>query len=409
MKNIKKIILLVIQMLFSACSYAQTEIEKVMEKYPEVFKEINNNKEKYPVEIIFTRIIRDSLNQPSLENHTYSTHSNLYFNPASIVKLPICALSLEKLNEMKKPTIHAHTRIGAGKGFECQTEVDAKEIKLEYPPTIARYIEKLLLVSDNDGYTRLYEFLGQKYIKKKLEEKKYQHTKIIRRFNNCDTLQNRYTNPIFFYNDAGELLYEQEMAFNNTPFYPEKTNWKMPEKPTYMNIFNRDYENEMSLDDIHTILIAIMLPESLEFEKRFKLKNKDYQLLWRNLGSFPDERKLTIKEEEKDFFPAYKKYLFYGRNKDAQIKKNIRIFNVVGWWGGVVTDCAYIVDFENKIEFFVSAQIGINHNEISEGEGYQKYSFPFMQKLGEGLYEYEKSRLNEKKYLPNLDKLIKLW
>ncbi len=405
----KKIILLCIQFILTACSYAQTNIEKVMEKYPEVFKEIINNKEKFPLEIIFTRVIRDSLNQPMLENHTYSTYSNLYFNPASLVKLPVCALSLEKLHELKQPKVHANTRMGTGKEFECQTEVDAKEIKLEYPPTIANYIEKLLSVSDNEGYTRLYEFLGQKYIKRKLEEKNYSKTKIIRRFTNCDTLQNRYTNPILFYNDMGELLYRQDMAFNNTPFYPTKTDWKMPEKPNPMNIFNPDYENEMSLKEAHNILIAIMLPESVDFQNRFKLSHQDYEILWKSMGNFPDEIKSKSNEENKVFFPAYKKYLFYGRNKDATIQKNIRIFNVVGWWGGVVTDCAYIIDFENKIEFFVSAQIGINHNDIGESEAYQKYSFPFMQKLGQGLYEYEKSKLNEKKYLPNLHRYQKLW
>ncbi|TAE44541.1 MAG: hypothetical protein EAZ44_07125 [Cytophagia bacterium] len=405
----KKIILIIIQILFTSCSFGQTPIDEVMKKNPLFFKEMIDNKEKYPIEIIFTRIIRDSLNHPNLETYTYFTHNNLYFNPASIIKLPICALSLEKLNEWQKPKIHANTRIGAGKGFECQTEVNVNESKLEYPPTIARYIEKLLLVSDNEGYTRLYEFLGQKYIKRKLEEKNYQATKIIRRFTNCDTLQNRYTNPIYFYNDNGELLYSQDMAFNNTPFYPQNTNWSMPEKTTPMNIFNPDYENEISLMNAHEILTAIVLPESIDFHKRFRLSNKDYELLWYGLGSFPNERKLTIQEDDKDYFPAYKKYLFYGRQKDANIQKNIRILNVVGWWGGVVTDCAYIIDFENKIELLVSARIGINHNEINESDAYHKYSFPFMQKLGEGLYEYEKSKLNEKKYLPNLKRYQKLW
>jgi hypothetical protein len=404
----KNLFLFIIILFFKSCSFAQTPIEKILNE-TEFLKEIKNNPQKFPLQIVFSRIQRDSLNFPHIETYTYFTDKNLYFNPASTIKLAICALSLEKLHEINKKNVHAHTRIGTGKNFDCQTEVKANEIKLKNPPTIAKYIESLLLVSDNEGYTRLYEFLGQKYIQRKLKEKQYNHTKIIRRFTECDTLQNRYTNPIYFYNDAGELLHTQEMAFNNTPFYPPQTTWKTPEKATPMNIFNPDYENEMSLEDAHNILTAIMLPEAIPTTQRFKLSDSDYQLLWRGLGSFPHERKLTLPNTEKEYTTTHKKYLMYGRKKEVELNPNIRIFNIVGWWGGVVTDCAYIVDFDNKIEFLVSARIGINHNEISEGEAYQKYSFPFMEQLGQKLYEFEKSKLKEKRFLPNFDRLKKLW
>jgi len=37
-------------------------------------------------------------------------------------------------------------------------------------PSIAQYIKKIFLVSDNDAFNRLYEFLGQHYLNERLWE-----------------------------------------------------------------------------------------------------------------------------------------------------------------------------------------------------------------------------------------------
>ena len=45
-------------------------------------------------------------------------------------------------------------------------------------PTIAHYIKKILLVSDNDAFNRLYEFLGQQYINTTLHQMGYTEVQI---------------------------------------------------------------------------------------------------------------------------------------------------------------------------------------------------------------------------------------
>ena len=388
-----------------SCSFGQGTLEKIMQNKPKEFQYILQNKDKFPLEIIFTRIFRDKNNQASFENHTYFTENNLYFNPASLIKLPICALTLQKLHEIKNNNIDLSNKIVLEKGFPCQETA----LLNDSTPSIAQHIQKLLILSDNEGYNKLYEFLGQKYIKTELEKRNYRNTKIIRRFAECDTLQNRYSNPIKLYTKNNELSYEQGMIFNDNPFYPYQSSWKKPKISTPMNIFNKDYQNEISLEDAHNILMSILLPEGVDYEKRFKLSTYDYNFLWENLAKIPQEINLSKALNEQKYFPSYKKYLFYGRKKNAKIAPNIRIFNVVGWWGGVVSDCAYFVDFENKIEFFLSARIGLNSPEINEAVGYQKYSFPFMENLGKAVYEYEKEKLKEKSFLPDLNRYKKLF
>ena len=48
-------------------------------------------------------------------------------------------------------------------------------------PSIENYIKKILLVSDNDAYNRLYEFVGREEINEKLKKYKLNGTRIIGR------------------------------------------------------------------------------------------------------------------------------------------------------------------------------------------------------------------------------------
>jgi hypothetical protein len=64
------------------------------------------------------------------------------------------------------------------------------------------------------------------------------------------------------------------------------------------------------------------------------------------------------------------------------IPKNIRIFNKVGDAYGYLIDNAYIVDFENKVEFMLAAVINVNTDGVyNDGVyAYDSLGFPFFKK-----------------------------
>jgi len=95
----------------------------------------------------------------------------------------------------------------------------------------------------------------------------------------------------------------------------------------------------------------------------------------------------------------------YGRDTQAKINPNIRIFNIVGLAYGFAIDSAYIVDFENNVEFFLTAVIYTNKNRILNDNLYEYTSeaMPFLKLLGEIILKYELAR--EKKYKPDFSKL----
>ena len=93
----------------------------------------------------------------------------------------------------------------------------------------------------------------------------------------------------------------------------------------------------------------------------------------------------------------------YGDKKE-RIPDHIRTFNKVGWAYGYLTDVSYIVDFEKGIEFFLTATISVNENQIFNDDQYEyeTIGLPFLSQLGKVLYDYEVQR--ERKVKPDLSK-----
>ena len=86
------------------------------------------------------------------------------------------------------------------------------------------------------------------------------------------------------------------------------------------------------------------------------------------------------------------------------IPDNIRVFNKTGWSYGFLTDVAYIVDFNNKVEFMLSGVIYVNSDGILNDDKYEyeQIGYPFFKEIGNIIYKYELTR--HRKYEPDLRK-----
>lgn len=73
---------------------------------------------------------------------------------------------------------------------------------------------------------------------------------------------------------------------------------------------------------------------------------------------------------------------------------NLRIFNVVGKAYGVLSDCAYVADFENNVEFMLTAVLYVNEDEILNDDKYEydTIGHPFLAELGNLIYNFERTR-----------------
>jgi len=368
----------------------------------------------YNIQIIYTQIDRNENNIPRIKTHKYKVDTRNYFYPASTVKLPAILLSLEKVNKINKEkeeiVINRNTRMSNLAGKFCGEGAFAGNPKDTNPPSIAKYAEQILLVSDNIAFSRLYEFLGQKYIHETLYQKGYDSIRIVRRLaSSCNSpQQNKCTNPILFHNEQMQVVYKQEEICNDSllsPIYPRILLGKAHIDATgkYQNFpLDCTYNNFLPLDRLHEMLIAALMPEALAPQKRFYLQEEDHQFLRRMMGAYPREGQKTTYLPQQGYFDAYKKYFLYGQDAQAKINPNIRIFNIVGLAYGFAIDSAYIVDFENDVEFFLTAVIHTNKNGIINDNTYEYASeaMPFLKLLSETILKYEQAK--EKKYKPVL-------
>ena len=374
-----------------------------------------NNKDSFRLQIVFTQIDRDEKNTPHFTHHFYHVNEQ-YFYPASTIKFPTAVLALEKLNNLKLPGVNAQTTMLTDSAWANQTVVYNDPTSVTGKPSVAQYIKKILLVSDNDAYNRLYEFIGQKPLNDRLHGLGFKDAQLLHRLSiPLSQEDNRHTNPIRFADSAGKIIFTQPMQYSDMPY--QQRNDKLGKG--YM-AFGKDYyngetlvkepmdfstKNRLRLPYLHQMMQWVMFPASQPNKSKLNLTTTDYNLLHKYMSMLPGESKYP-NYAEPDYWPAYCKFLYAGSEKGEWPNKNIRIFNKVGDAYGFLLDVAYIVDFETKTEFMVSCSMLCNSDGIFNDDhyDYDSIGFPFMKNLGQILYQYEKQRT--KKYLPDLSGLV---
>ncbi|HMV07302.1 MAG TPA: serine hydrolase [Cyclobacteriaceae bacterium] len=400
-------------LILAGCSTAIREdehfLENLMKTQPEKFGTIVGNKDSLEIQIIYTQINRDANNVPSFRQFRFNVDSLRYFYPASTVKLPLCILALDKINALNLPGLDKYTTMLHDSVYSGQLSVANDTTSETGMPSVAHYIKKILVTSDNDAYNRLYEFLGQKDANDKLHEHGYNVRLLHRleRFLKPD--QNRHTEAVRFVN-GGKTVYEQPMLFNADSIKPPSRIFRG--KGFYKNDtllvnspFEFTYKNFYSLTDQQAFLQNLLFPEQAEPDRKFNLTQDDYRFIYQYMSQLPTETNWPPYAKDTAYFDAYCKFLMYGQEK-SPIPKNIRIFNKVGDAYGYVIDNAYIVDFDNKVEFMLSAVINVNTDGIyNDGVyDYDSLGFPFFRNLGNLIYAYELKR--DRKYAPNLSKFV---
>lgn len=365
---------------------------------------ILNNPDTFRYQIIYTKIDRDKNNKPKFTNYYLNVDRNRYFNPASMVKMPVAFAALEKLNRLNTRA-NKYTAMLTDSSYNKQTAVTKDNSSESGLPSIDHYIKKIFLVSDNDAYNRLYEFVGQKELNQALWNKGYKDLRITRRFyTNMDIEENRHTNQVRFV-DGKTVLYTQPAAYNDVPFdfskkiLMGKGHWDKDDQ-----LVNEPMDftthNNAPLEDLQQMLQSVLFPQSVAKKKRFELTDDDYRVLYKYMSQMPSESRFP-KYDTATYFDSYTKFFFFKDGKQ-NIPPHIRSFNKTGWSYGFLTDVCYIADFENNVEFMLSGNIYVNSDNILNDGKYEyiETGYPFFRQVGEAIYKYEKSR--HRRHQPDL-------
>lgn len=382
-------------------------LKKLMKSKPEIFSSVLNHPDKNQIQVLYTQINRDAQNKPHFKTYSYNLDPQHYFYPASTVKLAAVIFALEKVNRLKNTGLTVKSTMITDSAYNGQTKVLKDSSAQNGFPSIEHYVKKILLTSDNGAFNRLFEFIGRAEINEKLKKNGLNHSRILNRLAIGDSGEPaKHTNPIKFYN-GDKLVYNQQAAYDPKEYDLALTNTIMgkgymdsTEKLVYKP-FSLANKNAFAINDQQKLMQKLIFPEIFPIKERYNLTPEDYKLIYTYMSKLPTESDYP-KYNSNEFWATYAKMLYYGREKNAAIDPNIRIFNKYGDSYGFIIDNSYFVDFKNGIEYFLTAVVQSNEDGIYNDDKYEYEAvcYPFMKNLGQSIYEYELSR--QKKHKPDL-------
>lgn len=401
--------------VFMACAFAadvcgqalnSRQLEKLIRKKasPQLLN-VLNHPETFHYQFIYTRIDRDAQNRPQFSNYYLRVDTTDYFNPASMVKLPVAVMALEKLHDLNVRDLSARATMLTDSAFGGQSRVRTDSTAATGLPSVGHYVKKVFVVSDNDAYNRLYEFVGQETLNRRLQQMGYSSSRITRRFVPMTEEQNRHGNPLRFLDAGGNLVYEQAASYNEQPFdFSRKILVGNAHYNRYDSLIRSPMDftthNSMPLPHLQQVMQAVIFPESVDARQRFRLDPADRNMLLNYMSELPRES-IYPKYDTSEFFDSYTKFFWFKDGKQ-KIPPYIRSFNKTGWSYGFLTDVAYIIDFQHNVEFMLSATIYVNSDGILNDDkyDYETIGYPFFRELGTIIYQHELKR--RRKYSPDL-------
>lgn len=403
MPNNRKPLLLLASLFLAlmACETStQNPLEAIMASDAPQIKLITAQLAKHEVQILYTQIDRDEEGKPVFTEHSFQLDSMRYFYPASTAKMPVAILALQKLNELKaadetvnfisKGTPFSITDSKNG-GFIISEDSTQENEKA----TIAHMIKKIFLVSDNDAYNYLFEFLGRDYVNAQLRAKNIGPAHINHKFQTG--ADNKSMFPFTFMSAQGTANMQAPSSKVDKHNYPltgmiKGVGYTDNDGKFFNESFDFSEKNYFSIRSLNQIMKAIIFPELLPENERFNLTKEDYKFLrfWMSRNALESE---YPNYNDGEHWDSYVKFFMYGDTKEP-MPKNIRIHNKVGMAYGTLTDVAYIQDKENRVEFMLTATVHINENGIfNDGiYEYDELGLPFLAELGRQVYQYELSR-----------------
>ena len=384
-----------ISVLLVACAPI-TPLEKALSYAEPIVQELLDDS-RHEIQLRYTQIKRDTAGLPSFVTHSLNENGDAYFYPASTVKLPVAVLALQRLNELK----------AAGFAIDACTPMQIYDAAFEKPIaltdstkadgslTVPHLIKKIFLVSDNDAYNYLFDFLGRDYINAQLNEKGLSQTQIQHKF--LFEADNTQTWSYVFLNGPDSLYLQPSITSEVTL----STNAKMgllkgrgyqSDGQLIKQPFDFSAKNRMSLADLEGVMKRVIFPEAFAEDQRFNLTEKDYSFLrfWMSRN--------TLESQEPNYaadsthYDSYVKFFVYG-DRPGQMNDTVRIYNKVGLAYGTLTDIAYIVDRFHAVEFLLSATILVNENQIFNDNTYEydEKGIPFLGALGRAVLAFERN------------------
>ena len=379
----KQLACLLLSIILFGCSLETNPIKSSLRKN-DFLKEIIKEKEDYEIQILLTKI--DQYNSKvDFQEYKYQLDDNKYFYPASTIKLPIVVLTLKKINELRSKG----SEITLKSKITLNYKDDYSELVIRDSITsFQNLIADVFLVSDNSASNILIDFIGYNYFNHEMENAGFDKTYLNHKFNpdpyvnSTWQISDLYNNIISSINDNQKIIKADE-----------KTNGLEKGERRYFKgeildeSLNFSEKNRSSITDMHNLIKYIFYPEIFDSTITFNLNVEDYDFLryWMSRFTYEDIGEKFIEDE--NFFETYNKFFIHGDEQSVS-NEQIRVYNKIGQAYGTSIDNGLIKNYQDNVEFILTATIYTNKNKVINDNLYEydDLAVPFLAKLSRAIY-----------------------
>lgn len=368
------------------------EIRALLASSPERFGEILASADEHRLQILVAEVDEEAPGGPRLLRASFQAGPE-YFYPASSIKTCAAIASLVRLAELRAAghEVHRGTPLRLHPLFEGEAleEEDVSHIA-GGTITVGHEIRKLSIVSDNRAYNRLYDFLGQEELNRRMWSAGLGSTRLIHRLSIARTPeQNRRTRRIELLPEMGPPVeigeQTSQLGLENSDLSgillgnAHIAGGERIEAP-----FSFMDKNFMSLTDLQDMLVMLVRPDVNLGKRGFpRLEPEDRAFLLEAMAELPRESTDPLYDPEK-YPDDYVKFLLPGLARVVPAE-GLRITNKVGLAYGFTIENAHVVDQASGREFFLAAVLYTNPDGVvNDGVyAYDEVAFPFWANLGE--------------------------
>lgn len=378
-----KVIYFITILIISGCSIDTNPIKSSIRK-DKFLKAVSNNKKEYEIQVLLTKVDQSN-GELNFRTFEYQLDDDQYFYPASTNKLPIVILALKKINDLRSKGSDITLKSKINLNFEHKDPLlDVKDSITSFQNLIA----DVFLISDNSASNILIDFIGYNYFNLEMKKAGFDKTYLNHKFNPDPYVNNNWqisdldNNVISSDNDMQTII-----RSNNKTKGLYKGEKRFHDGEVFNEPFNFSEKNRSSLTDMHNLIKSIFYPSIYDKDNYFNLTVEDYDFLryWMSRFTFEDLGKKFIGDE--NFFETYNKFFIYGDEKIVS-NRGIRVYNKIGQAYGTSVDNALIKNYQDNIEFILTATIYTNKNKVINDNvyEYEEIGIPFLARLSRSIY-----------------------
>lgn len=356
--------------------------------------------EEFRLQVLVSEPVVDPDGNVRLARHGHRVDRE-YVYPASAIKLLAAVAAVETLGEMaaSDPRLCDTTPLAiwplAAVEGEAVTQQEAPRPVTADPTnvdggaiTLRHEIRKLFLVSDNEAFNRLFDFVGPESLNRRMRAAGLSSVRVAHRLGTTSSVKGtpRLPRIDFLARDVAFTIAERDAAFDVGPnrFDGTKVGVAFAEgEHVTRSPMDCARKNSISLVDLQDALVKVVRRDVDLGTPRFTLTDDQARDLARVMAEYPGDSK-NPRYERSSYPDDYGKFLLPGLLRVAP-RETWRVENKIGRAYGFSIENAHVVHVPSGRDLFVTIALYTNADGILNDGVYEYESVadPFLADLGE--------------------------